>query len=316
MNGRAPSQEVIVVDSEKKFLEYVHPGKARWLIRTKKAKIFSQEPFAIMLLRTVEPSSIRRRDPMSTPRIFTDYFKEEKDVYVQNLANAQVSVEFPIDNNRTEGFTFPPARDPINLTQHVPFEGIKRSMDFRKMLSRRPTTLQLLSKEEYDAYYSKKARSRGMVDSSGKPDMDAAIDATEDQRRRQSDRVTREPIAATSPDPIHEVVERGSGPGGATHFGERQRVAPSEVAAEDEIINPRVLHLCNQVKNEIPEEERMPAKELLEAIEAIPNLSMDDLEYVRAHAFYKTVKKWAKQRMSEMSTEEEAEDEKEASAQA
>jgi len=231
-------------------------------------------------------------------RNFTEAFREEKDVYVQNLADAQVSCEFPLGEGRVEGFTFPHNRDPINLTQHIPFNAIKNSMDFRKMLSRRPPALQLLEQQEYEAYFKKLAKVRGLTDTAGKPDVDAAIDASEEKRRRTADRTMREPVSDRSPDPIHEVVEKGTGPGGAARFGERQRVAHNDVVAEDEIINPRVLHLCNQVKAEIPEEERMSAQELLESLQDIPNLSMDDLEHIRAHAFYKTVKKWAKNEMA------------------
>ncbi len=225
---------------------------------------------------------------------FTEYFREEKDVYVQNMANAQVSVEFPVSPNHNEGYLFLNNRDPVNLTQQVPFEAIKGSMDFRKMLARRPPALQLLSEEEYSAYYENKARRMGMQNNEGNPDVDAAIDATEERRRRSADRNTRETVVDKAPPPIHEVIERGTGPGGATHFGERERVVHEDAVGEDEIINPRVLHLCNQVKSELEPEERMPARELLDALQDIPALKLDDYEYVRAHGYYKGVKKWAK----------------------
>lgn len=308
------SQEVVVVDSEKRFLEYTNPGMARKLLREHKAKVFSRSPFAIMLLRTVSVSTIRKRNVMSTPRNFTDYFKTERDVYVQNLANAQVSCEFPIAQGRTEGFTFPHNRDPINLTQHIPFHAIKDSMDFRKMLSRRPAALQLLTQEEYDAFFAKKANQMGLKDETGKPDIDAAVDASEEKRRRTADKNMRERVTDKDPEPIHQIVESGTGPKGAAHFGERQRVAHSEMVSEDDVINPKVLHLCNQVKNEIPEEERMPAKDLLEELQDIPELKLDDLEHIRAHGFYKSVKKWAKQQMSELSSNEEEKDDDEAQA--
>jgi hypothetical protein len=240
---------------------------------------------------------------MPSPRNFTEYFRSERDVYVQNLANAQVSCEFPIGPNRVEGFTFPHNRDPINLSQHIPFHAIKDSMDFRKMLSRRPPALQLLNQDEYDAFYAKKAQQQGLM-TNGKPDIDAAIDSSEEKRRRTADKNLREKVTDRDPEPIHEVVESGTGPKGATHFGERQRVVSRDVATEDEILNPRVLHLCNQVKQEIPEEERMPAKDLLDELQSMPDLTLDDLEHIRAHGFYKSVKAYAKQKMSELNDKE------------
>jgi len=179
------------------------------------------------------------------------------------------------------------------------------------MLSRRPPALQLLTEDEFDSYFTKQAKSKGLLDTDGTPDVDAAIDASEEKRRRTADRNMRENVTDRETSPIHEVTESGTGPGGAARFGERQRVSPSEIVAEDDVINPRVLHLCNQVKNEVPEEERMPAKDLLEEIQSIPELKLDDLEHIRAHGFYKTVKKWAKQAMTKLVEREEADDESE-----
>lgn len=239
---------------------------------------------------------------------FTEYFKIERDVYVQNISNAQLSLEFNMGEGRVEGFTIPASRDPINLTQHIPFQAIKNSMDFRKLLSRRPPVLTLLDQKEYEAYFAKKAKARNMLTPEGDPDVDAAIDASEERRRRTSDKHMRETITDHTPDPIHEVVEKGTGPGGAARFGERQRVSPSEMVAEDEVINPRVLHLCNQVKAEVEDHERMPASELLEALQEIPSLRLDDYEHIRAHGYYKSVKKWAKMETSRLIQEQEEAD--------
>ena len=304
MSGSS-QEEVIVVDSEKCFLEYTNPGMARKLLREHKARVFSKAPFAIMLFRTVSATEIRRRRAMPSVRNFTDYFKQERDVYVQNVANAQVSCEFPLAPGRVEGFLFPHNRDPINLSQFIPFHAIKDSMDFRKLLSRRPPALQLLTEDEYRAFFKDKAKKNSLLDAEGEPDVDAAIDASEERRRRTADRNLREPITDKNPEPIHEVVEKGTGPGGIPHFGEKQRVASKEIVTEDDVINPRVLHLCNQVKSEIPEEERMPAKDLLESLQEIPVLTMDDYEHIRAHGFYKTVKKWAKQQMGSLSEKDD-----------
>lgn len=304
------SREVVVLDSKKKFLEYTTPANARWLLKIKKAEVFSVQPFTIILNYSVSVSSIRRETQMQAVRNFTNYFKDERDVFVQNIANAQVSCEFPIDNGQVEGFLFPPSKDPVNLTQHIPFESIKKSMDFRKMLSRRPPVLILLDFDEYKTYFAKKAKSLNLKDAEGNPNIDAAIDVSEDNRLRRANRNTRDYVTDEKPSPIHKVVERGSGPGGIPmELGERQRVESFDGGVtEDEIINPRVLHLCNQVKAEIEEDERMPAIELLESLQGIPNLKIDDYEYIRAHAFYKTVKKWARQQSQEIATTHEDED--------
>lgn len=244
-------------------------------------------------------------------RNFTQYFKEERDVYVQNISNAQLSLEFNMGEGRVEGFTIPVVRDPVNLTQHIPFSAIKNSMDFRKLLSRRPPVLILLNQDEYEAYYAKRAKSRNMMTVDGSPDIDAAIDVAEEKRRRTSDKMLRENVTNESPVPIHEVIEEGTGPGGATHFGERQRVSPGQLVSEDEIISPRVLHLCNQVKAELEDNQRMSAVDFLDALQEIPNLRIDDLEHIRAHGFYNTVKKWAKIQMKDLVEKQEEQEEQE-----
>jgi len=302
----------MVLDSEKRFLEYARPALARKYIKEGKARVFSKDPFAIQLLHPKSAASIRRKN--MAVRNFTEYFREERDVYVQNISNAQLSLEFNMGEGRVEGFTIPSIRDPINLTQHIPFIAIKNSMDFRKLLSRRPPVLNLLSQEEYEAYYAKRAKARGMVTADGDPDVDAAIDMAEEKRRRTSDKTLRENVTDEKPAPIHEVIEKGTGPGGAARFGERQRVAPSELVSEDEVISPRVLHLCNQVKAELEENQRMPATDLLEALQEIPNLKIDDYEHIRAHGYYKTVKKWAKMEMGRLVQEQEEAEEQAAEA--
>ena len=245
-------------------------------------------------------------------RNFTEYFAHEREIYVQNVSDSQVSVEMPVAPGRSEGFLFPYNRDPINLTQHFPFEVIKRSTDLRKMVNRRPACLSFMSQEEYNAYFASKAKARGLYDGKGKPDIDAAIDQSEESRRRTADRNTREPIVASTPEPLHDVIESGSGPGGAAHFGEHIRVQSREMVSEDDVINPRVLHLCNQVKAELEDSERMAATELLEALQQIPDLKMDDYEHIRAHGYYKTVKKWAKNMTASLaSSEGEGEDDSE-----
>ena len=242
---------------------------------------------------------------MVAPKNFTEYFKGERDIYIQNISNSQLSLEFPVGPNRSEGFTVQPNRNPINLTQHLPFDAIKNSIDFRKMLARRPPALILLSEEEYNAYYSRMAESRGFKDGEGQPDVDAAIAAAEEKRVRTSDKNMRENVTDVAPEPIHEVVESGTGPGGATRFGERQRVASKVITSEDDLLNPRVIHLCNQVKSELDETERMPGHELLEELQAIPGLTLDDYEHVRAHGFYSSVKKWSKKQAAKVASETE-----------
>lgn len=213
---------------------------------------------------------------------WTEYFREEHDIYVQNIANAQVSIEFEVAPGVVQGFLFTHSRNPMNLTQHIPFHSIRSSVNFRKMLNRRPPVLQLLSEEEFREFYDRKAKDWKLSDS------DAAIDRAEELRQGIAQH--KSTTTDEAPTPLHEVVEDGK------RFGERKIVRPAadEIVSSDEIINPRVLHLCNQVGPEVQEKDKMRAGDMLEELEKVePQLKLDDYEYLRSHGFWKSVKKWA-----------------------
>lgn len=237
-------------------------------------------------------------------RSYTEFFKEERDIYVQNVANGQVSVTFTTDSGAVESYLFPHNTDPVNLTQNFPFESIKNSIDLKKMLNRRPPAIVLMDEDEYLAYYAKKAASENLYKNEGGkkvPDVDAAIEHAEERRRGI---LSREPLPdAQKPEPIHDIVEDGQ------RFGERRTVRAREIAGEDDVINPRVLHLCNQVNPQLPENQRAPAAEILNELKSLESqLKLDDYEYIRSHGTYTSVKKWAKTQAAALAESEEVVD--------
>lgn len=218
---------------------------------------------------------------------WTEFFRQHRDIYVQNISSAQVSLEFELSPGHIVGHLFTHTRNPVNLTQHIPFEAIQQSVNFRKMLNRRPAVLQVLTEEEYQAYYARKATEWRL------PDASAAIDRAEEQRQGIAQR--RIDPSGEAPKPIHEVVEDGK------HLGERKLVRSADVVSSDEVIHPRVLDLCNQVGVNVDEDKKMAADKMLDALEAIEgDLKIDDLEYLRSHGFWKSIKKWAQTRVADM----------------
>src|SRR5271166_3356217 len=107
---------------------------------------------------------------------FTNFFAKERDIYVSNCSNCQVSVQFDVGPGHTESYLFVNTKDPVNLTQKIPFHAIKSSMDFRRMLNRVPAALHLLTDEEYEAFYNKSAKTLGL------PSVEAAIQRAEEKR--------------------------------------------------------------------------------------------------------------------------------------
>ena len=298
-------RNVTVLDNDSRFLEYTHPAVARKLLKDGGAVVWSREPFAIKLTKTVPKPTYQRRAEMEITS-YTQFFREECEIYVQNVSNAQVSVTFEVGPGRVDSYLFPNRRDPINLSQMFPFQVIKGSMDFRKMLTRRPAVLTLLSEDEFNKYYEKKAASEGLytVNEKGKrvPDTRAAMDKVEEERNRIQQKL---PLPnAQAPEPLHDVVEDDP------HFGGKKTVQARQQLQVDDVISPRVLHLCNQVNTMLSDQEKMPANELLSQLKDLSGeLKMDDFEYIRAHGWYQSVKKWAKAEIARVASEQgEADD--------
>jgi len=239
---------------------------------------------------------------MARIRNYTDFFKEEKEIYVQNVTGQhQVSVMFQISPGVTESYLFVKSPDPVNITQKIPFAAIKSSMDFRRMLERRPPALQLLTEEEFKAYYANKARSMNRLPKTAEVTQEAIDGAIDHAMTNQEAIRNHIPLKdAPEPKPIHEVVSDG------TRFGERKIVKPLDGGiSADDIIHPTVQHLCLQVSHNVLDAEKMPASQLLSELENLaPLLKIDDFEYIRAHGWYQTVRNWAKEQIRQKAEEE------------
>lgn len=215
---------------------------------------------------------------------FTKFFAEERDILVQNISNCNVVVQFDVGNGHVEPFTFNNTKDPVNLTQFIPFTAIKGSMDFRKMLNRTPPALQLLTKEEHDRYFENLKSKLGLKS------VDEAFNLAEERRNAYME---RRPLP-DAPDPIklHEVVEDDQ-------LG-RKVVKPLESVSVAEEINPRVLNLCLQVHPQVPEPQKMTAQQFLTEVDTIDGLTLTDWAYIQDNGTYKTVKNFAKKKLAEL----------------
>jgi excinuclease UvrABC helicase subunit UvrB len=169
------------------------------------------------------------------------------------------------------------------------------------MLSRRPAALAVLDEKEYRTYYEAKANSLGLVKPGPKgtkvPDIEEAINRADEAAQRV---LNKEALpAAKQSEPIHEVAELPDG----------KKVARSTEMVTEDIINPRVQHLCNQVKAELSDQEKLPANQFLAELQQIEHaLTMDDWEYIRAHGMYKSVKNYAKKMVAELAAKADVDD--------
>lgn len=290
-------QEVLVLDADRRFLEYTHPAVARRLLKEGEAIVYSRDPFAIQLNRSVESPDRTKRNKEIMAQItnFTEFFKEERDIYVQNVSNCQVSVSFDVGGH-SESFLFPNTKDPVNLTRFIPFAAVKGSMDLRRMLNRAPPALTLLNEDEYKMYFERQAQQLGL------DNVDQAIDRAEAKRMAVQNH-TQLPDA---PDPIklHDVISDGK------HLGERKIVQSLDQVSEIEEITPRVLNLCLQVHPSVPDQQKMTAAQLLTELDAVNGMTLADWEYIQSHGYYKSVKNLARKKVAETASSQiAAEDE-------
>jgi len=265
--------KVAVLGPDDTILSYTHPAKARKLVRRGKAWAIQDNPPVIKLVRNPKEATMPNTAVITN---FTDYFREERDVYVQNRSNTQVSLAFELFPGRSESVLIPRTRNPLNLTQSVPFEAIKNSIDFRKMINRRPAVLALLTEEEYLKYYQKRAEEHGTSTES------EIEEAHQHQAALQN----------------HQAyTDRDKGP--RRTIEERTDEAKTAIQSPEEKITARVVGLCANVGDDVEEKDRMGAREMLDELKQI-DLTPADLEYLLGRGYHPTIKKYAQRQLDKL----------------
>lgn len=260
------------------ILSYVHPARARNLVTNGRAFVKTKEPYTIKLAR--DP----REDKMSNSRRvitnFTKYFEKKRDVYVQNLTNTQVSVQFQIAPGIIEGQLLPKSRHPLNLTQLVTFQAIESSMDIRKLVNRNPPALRLMDEKEYLEYYDELAKENSI-------DREEAIyNAHSYQNALNNKKVFTNP----TPDPKRLTLDQEA---------EERKAAPPD---PQEKLTARIIGMCNQVGDDVDKSQRLSARDMLDEIKTLDNnegLTLADLEYLQGKGYHKSVTKWAMETLGE-----------------
>lgn len=218
---------------------------------------------------------------------FTEFFREEKDIYIQNISGCVISMIFG-SGKEQEYFSLKNISDPVVLTNHIPFSKIKESTDFRKMVTADPPRVLILDKAEYDKYYTVKQ------DAAGKS---ADLLKREAEKERTQFQQRTEKVDDKSPAPIHKVIEDGKLP------GEKKIVQPLDIVTEGEEINPRILGICQKVSRQIPQNEWPNATTILTELKVVAEtqkMAVEDFDYIRANVPYKSVRKWATNEQQEL----------------
>lgn len=335
--SRGKKPRVIVVDAQRQYVETISPAVARRLLRDQKVTMLRKRPCTVQLAPSnVRPDAferVREVRKMATKYgsaygangfvNFTEFFREEKDVWVQNIGRNLISLEFDSGNGNKIGKLIPRVSDPINLSREVPWDAIKNSADFRKQVMRNPKIMKLLTAQEAEEWFARKAASnkKHVIDqSTGQkiPDVGWAMADAERRINKQINPVENpDPIVTTdgrqmTVDGLHngprgtassrelDDIERGVGPGAAANIGKDGHLELREV------VNPRVLHLCQQVSYELSPAERMPARELLDELQSMEDhLTLEDVNHIQSFGTYKPVKAWARQQATRIASEQD-----------
>jgi len=270
--ARTTGSRVPVLDSQDRILSYTHPARARKLVKSGKALVVKDKPFIVKLARDPREEKMENRYvPVITN--FTEYFREERDVYVQNRSNNQVSMQYSTGHGVVESLLLPRGKKPLNLSQLMSFVDIKGSTDLKKLVNRRPPVLVLMEEEDYLDYYKKLAALEGKS-------MEQVMD---EAQRHQSDLQNKR--AYTRP------------------MGESRQTL-EEIEAEHAALPPdpqdkitaRVAGLCSNVGADVKEDDRMSVNEMLYELDELnsdDSLTRGDFEFLLGKGFYPEVKKWA-----------------------
>jgi hypothetical protein len=245
------------------ILSYTNPARARQLATSGKAVVVQERPFIIRLKR--DPTKEGKMTDQVTN--FTEFFRNERDIYVQNKSNTQVSMQFETHPGRIESVLLPRDKKPINLTNLVPFDALKQSVDLRKMITRRPPVLVFLEENDYIKYYEDLAAAK-------KSTADAEIESAHTYQRDLQDR-------RVFTNPTLTAAERKT-------LDEEAQARAEEPADPDEKIQPRIYGMCTSAGDDVAEKDRLGAREMLEELKDMV-LTTGDLEFLLGHVKYKSV---------------------------
>lgn len=275
LSNKNPDIQVPVQDLEGKFLLPTSPANARKLLKDDKAKVQSKKPFSISLNKNIESPNTQRRINMRSTNLH-EYFKESKAIYVQNITNpiGNVSLEFREVSGEITSFLVPSTRNPVILTDHVTFDVIKSSAEFRKYLKPTPTSgakLQLLSEDEYLSYYEKRAKEL---------EVESVQDVIDESQQKVEELMQRPKIITEAE--AHAPTDGSS------------MLAPE--------VNTRVISTCQQL--DPTNSSRLSAGEALDEFKNL-ELGQLDYEYIISHCYHTVaggkgndlVRKWAVQKL-------------------
>lgn len=297
--------DVLVVDAERRFVEYVSPAVARRALKDGAAKVFRKAPFSIQLPPGVDrcPRTFNRAN-RNNMTAFSDIFQDEQEVWVRVLVPGQVSLEFQDRNGNAKPVRIS-GRDPVRLTDQVSFEDARNSTDLRTLINPRrnragdvrPAALQLMTIEQVEDYFAKKAERRKIYKKAPDGSVLKGADGSPvlDIEAAKQPRVTHPAVDAAPTTVGHTESPTAK----AMREAEEVSSVKDSAITMAEAIDPQVLQMCHTVKTAEQENERPLAEDMIDVFETL-DLKEDSLNHILAYGHYASVKTWATQRLEEV----------------
>jgi len=344
---RRKPNDALVLDSDRQFVEYVTSAMARRLLKERKARVVSKEPFTLMLplkqreVPRPEWSATKGKRKMSDrhnpqpSKLYAQrggvanilqHFSEIKEIWVQNQTDMQISLDIDTGNGTSEGFLIPPARDPVCLTERYGFDALASSANLRRMLSKRikgrPLMI-LMEEEEVEKYYEAKALQMGARNPDGSADIGAALEKASKTFRELTTMATADDTddmnaPFTPPKSAMELMNMELANRGLSNEGGRLVSARQQAGAQgtgsdglymEDIVKPKILNLCQGASLQVPDGQRLTEEQLWSALEPMmPSMTVEDFQHVESHGTYRRIKTWARQQISRLLANEPAVD--------
>jgi hypothetical protein len=291
--GEKPINDVIVTDRAFHFLEPTKRGKARKLLHQRKALLLNASTPFIQLTKVVdlkEDNSNKKENKMdrSNIRTLNEYFEKNSEVFVRNTSKYMVSLTLYYSaNGRVEPLAIPPM-SVMCLTDYATKATLQESGDLRKLLQRKPSVLELISKEEYFA----------------------VIDAMTPEQHKEYEKKIQMAVNKTDPDTLVEKESEdqvgSQGPDSDTELPKSGIVnvdqnTPNAGDGNDFAV-PGVTGVSPQVLGIIADATReknpVSAEATINALNAL-ELNKVDLSFIVSNT-KRTIKKWAQLKLQEL----------------
>jgi len=253
------------------------------MVRENKARVFSANPFIIQMYGEHGEIAMKKRE-FSSIISFQKFFKEDNDVYVRNTSNTQVSITFYEEGGRASPLTIgiDKKKRPMNLTQYVSLDAIRKSTDLRALANREPPVIELMTEEEYVKFFEKLANQR-------KTDLDVEIREANQFHSRVINKQPDLESEVRSKKPAKELIE-----------DKRREEEEVETTVAPQPL-PRVAYILSQVNEEIPKDERMKAVDILDELENLKDkLTEVDIQMLQQAIYFKTVRTFLAKKLEEL----------------